>query len=330
MYRDGWGAMADNAVGLSMPVTAQGVARADGGATARAEQAYAFRALRHVVVLAGAVAVVVAVVILVGLDGWHYYTTPLRVRGYLPAHQLLRPSGSIGRSLGIAGAALMLAMHLYSLRKRRPRMLRFGSLPWWLEFHIFCGVLGPVLITFHTSFRFNGLVSVAYWSMVLVFLSGFVGRYLYVRIPKSIRGQELSYQELEEKAAELRQRLLEARLPAELLARIERAEAEVGGIPGGGVGVSGWVSGELRLRRHLSRLRGEVRGSGMRGESLHETLDYIEERAVLLRRIATLRTTKKLFDLWHVFHRPLAMVMLLVVLVHVATAIYFGYAFGGQ
>ena len=39
--------------------------------------------------------------------------------------------------------------------------------------HLFCGVVGPVLVTFHTSFKFNGLVSVAYWSMVIVMLSGF-------------------------------------------------------------------------------------------------------------------------------------------------------------
>ena len=62
----------------------------------------------------------------------------------------------------------------------------------WLEVHIFCGIVGPVLVTFHTSFKFNGIVSVAYWSMVAVVLSGFVGRYLYVRIPRSLRGIELT------------------------------------------------------------------------------------------------------------------------------------------
>ena len=60
-----------------------------------------------------------------------------------------------------------------------------GSMPLWLEVHIFCGIVGPVLVTFHTSFKFNGIISVAYWSMMAVMLSGFVGRYLYVRIPKN-------------------------------------------------------------------------------------------------------------------------------------------------
>jgi len=51
---------------------------------------------------------------------------------------------------------------------------------------------------------------------------------------------------------------------------------------------------------------------------------------VLLRRIAYLRQTRKLFELWHVFHRPLAAVMLAIVIVHVATAIYLGYGFFGR
>ena len=53
--------------------------------------------------------------------------------------------------------------------------------------------MGPVLVTLHTAFKFNGIVSIAYWSMVLVVLSGFVGRYLYVRVPKTLRGTELSH-----------------------------------------------------------------------------------------------------------------------------------------
>ena len=68
------------------------------------------------------------------------------------------------------------------------RLRDAGRMKTWLEVHVFCGIVGPVLVTFHTSFKFNGIVSVAYWSMVAVVLSGFVGRYLYVRIPRSIRG----------------------------------------------------------------------------------------------------------------------------------------------
>ena len=49
---------------------------------------------------------------------------------------------------------------------------------------------------------------------------------------------------------------------------------------------------------------------------------------MLLRRLAYLKKTKRLFEFWHVFHQPLAYVLLLIVIVHVTTAVYFGYAFG--
>jgi uncharacterized membrane protein SirB2 len=132
--------------------------------------------------------VVVTVFVLFGLGGWQYYWSPQDVRAYTDLHPLLRPSGLVGNLLGVAGVSLMVVMHVYTLRKKARWMSRLGSPTIWLEFHIFCGVLGPVLITLHTSFKFNGLISVAYWSMVIVVLSGFVGRYLYVRIPRSIRG----------------------------------------------------------------------------------------------------------------------------------------------
>jgi hypothetical protein len=70
----------------------------------------------------------------------------------------------------------MLVPFLYMARKRVPALRNLGNLRWWLEVHLFCGVIGPVLVTYHTSFKFNGIVSAAYWSMVIVVLSGFVGR----------------------------------------------------------------------------------------------------------------------------------------------------------
>jgi hypothetical protein len=93
------------------------------------------------------------------------------------------------------------------VRKRWLRSPLAGSMRAWLNLHIFAGIVGPVLITFHTAFKFNGVISVAYWSMVAVMLSGFVGRYLYVRIPRTIRGAELSHDAIEQQVADLKDAL---------------------------------------------------------------------------------------------------------------------------
>jgi hypothetical protein len=286
------------------------------------------RAIPNVLLLALLATIAVAATILFALNGWHYYRTPIGIRGYTPEHRFLRPSGPVGLALGISGAALMMLMQSYSVRKRVRRLSRIGSLPRWLEFHIFCGILGPVLITFHTSFKFNGIVSVAYWSMLLVVASGFVGRYLYVRIPKSIRGQELTYAEVEERTVDLKARLVETRLPLALLKQVEAFEERVVPRAGSDPRWRGIVFGEFKLRFRIRQLRRQIRHTGVEHRLLHDAVALIAERAVLLRRLAYLKKTKKLFELWHVFHQPLAYVLLIIVTVHVTTAIYFGYAFG--
>lgn len=297
---------------------------------ARRELLFPVRALSKALLLAGVASGAALAVVALRYDGWEYYGLPLGVRGYSQPHRLLRPSGPVGHLLGIAGTALMVIMQLYTVRKKLRRVPWLGPLPFWLELHIFCGVVGPVLITLHTSLKFNGVVSVAYWSMLLVVASGFVGRYLYVRIPKTIRGTELTLEELEERARRLRQELVEASLPSSLLLRIEAFEATV--VPSAQAYTSwrGLLFGELRLRARLRTLRRAVRDSGLQGEIVREAIAVAAERALLLRRVAYLHRTRRLFELWHVFHRPLAYLMLVIVTVHVATALYFGYAFVGR
>ena len=145
-----------------------------------------------VVMIAGLVAAAVTLTVLTVFGGWEYYRAPLATRGYLPSHAWLRPSGDVGLGLGIAGVAAMIGTLPYAVRKRWRPLARVGTTAGWLEVHIFFGIVGPLLVTLHTSFKFNGLISVGYWLMMTVWASGFVGRYLYVRIPKTIRGVELS------------------------------------------------------------------------------------------------------------------------------------------
>ena len=138
----------------------------------------------------------IAFVVLGGFDGYVYYSTPLDVRAYTPTHAKLRPSGTVGIVLGVIGLALMMMPLLYVARKKIRALSTWGSIQTWLQVHIFCGIVGPVLITFHTSFKFNGIITVAFWLMVLVVVSGFVGRYLWVRIPRTVRGVELTHDEV--------------------------------------------------------------------------------------------------------------------------------------
>lgn len=152
-------------------------------------------------------------------EGWSYYRTPLLDRPHHPAFWDLKPGGTYGHSFGVIGSALMIVMLLYSVRKRAKPLQRAGAVGVWLDFHIFCGIVGPLLVILHSSFKVQGLVALSFWSMIAVALSGVVGRYLYRQIPRTRAGDELTLAEVE---AELRA-LTEAKdeLPPALVKRRE-------------------------------------------------------------------------------------------------------------
>jgi hypothetical protein len=273
--------------------------------------------------LLGAVtAVAVTVWVLVGLGGLQYYATPVEVRAYAPAHRLLRPAGPVGQLLGVAGAGLMLVPFVYAARKRFRFMRPVGSHAAWLEVHLFCGIVGPVLVTLHTSFKFNGIVSAAYWAMVLVMVSGFVGRFLYLRIPRSLRGVELTRMELEARADDLRAALAAA-ARTESLQRLLLAFHQAAQ-PGRRT-IADLLVGELALGRRVRALEQTLVAAGLPDALREATLGLAVERALLARRAAHLERTKTLFGAWHVFHMPLVWLMLAIVSAHVGVAVYLGY-----
>lgn len=294
---------------------------------AQAEAWLTPKALSHVLVVAAAFCAMVALIVLIGFDGWEYYRAPLRSRGYLPQHALLRPSGPVGLTLGVAGVVSMLCTLPYALRKRWRRLSSLGTVRGWLETHIFFGVVGPVLITFHTSFKFNGLISVAYWLMVLVWTSGFVGRYLYVRIPKTMRGVELSRAEVAARLDAIRAPL--AFLPDAARRELERFDRAMTLPDGRRLGLLDLFLGELRARLRLALVRRRLRDSGVDVETIDAMVSLAFERASLSRRLTHLERTKQLFELWHVFHRPLVFGLFAIVAVHVGVALFFGYGLFG-
>lgn len=260
-----------------------------------------------VLTISAVATVLVAWVVLSVEGGWTYYRTPLRVRAYEPAHRVLRPSGSIGHPLGVVGIAMMTVPVIYSVRKRWKPLARLGNMRRWLDVHLFCGTVGPVLVTFHAAMKFNGIISVAYWSMVAVVLSGFVGRYLYGRIPRTIRGAELSYREIESRAAELLADLAAAGVST---APVEAA-AGLRGLNGA------W---SRRRARHA------LIADGVDRARADTVLRLAADRALLLRRLSQLNQTKRLFSMWHAFHLPLVYVMFGIAILHIGLAVYLGYA----
>jgi len=96
-----------------------------------------------------------------------------------------------GHGIGILGFVFMLMTEmLYSLRKRS-RSVRWGRMSTWLQFHIFTGIVGPYMVLLHSSWKFNGLAGVSMLFTVIIVVSGFIGRYIFTRIPRTLEGLEI-------------------------------------------------------------------------------------------------------------------------------------------
>jgi len=263
--------------------------------------------------------------------GQEYYLTPISERAHSDLHSLFKPSGTIGIGLGIVGtASIVLGVGIYGLRKRVHLLGRLGELAIWLELHIYLCTLGPVLILFHTAFKFGGIVSIAFWCMMIVAVSGFFGRYLFAHIPSAIHGQ---FRSLE--ALRVEQEELVESIKRDFGAHGEEVEKVLAsGTPRR---PRGFLQALVIHTRHALSKRKRVRkieqlmsrrGAHRNHEQplyLRETLIELVRRQVELeQQIVLLQPFQAVFKFWHIMHIPLTIVMFVIVAGHIAVAILFG------
>jgi hypothetical protein len=129
-------------------------------------------------------------------------------------HRSPRFAGSPwGGVLGVVAALLMLAPLAYMIIKRIPRLKKKVtqrvSMRTLLAWHIYAGILGPILAILHAGHKFESPLGIALTAMmILVVLSGFVGRYLISRFSQEITEKKAMLTPLEtafhQTASELR------------------------------------------------------------------------------------------------------------------------------
>lgn len=260
------------------------------------------------------------------ISGYHYYTTPIQERPYRKDSELFKPSGVIGHGLGVVGSLFMIiGVTTYSIRKRAESMHKFGKLRNWLSFHIFLCTLGPFLIVLHTSFRLTGLVAISFWSMIIVVASGIIGRYVYVRIPKTPDGQFLSIAQLDR-----RRNNIVYRLQKELNLDSASIDALSFSLPSGtstGIFFSLIMAmrfdfGHLGWKRKWRNIAEE---QSLSNEQTEKGKDLTRQLARNDQQRALLEPFHRVFTYWHIFHVPLAILMFVILFIHVAVAIAFGY-----
>jgi hypothetical protein len=254
--------------------------------------------------------------------GRGYYAAPIAEKVRHPLHPLLRQSGSLGHLFGIVGSLFMLLLLLYSIRKRFRFARQWGNLNTWLNVHIFLGITGPLFVLFHTVLKFSGIVSIAFWSMTLVVLSGVVGKYIYGLIPRSLSGMELNRIELEAEEIGL---TFEMRKLIPPLHPFWKHLADVDNLDHKPSLLDPLLLflEPVKLRHRFSRL---LKGfEGIDGKKRRKLLSLIVKRQMISRKAKLLQQTLKVVHYWHLLHKPFVIIMFLILIIHVYISARMGY-----
>lgn len=281
--------------------------------------------LVHRIYITVLVSIVVATTIFLLYKGESYYSTPVAERFYHPDHDAFKPSGLYGHGLGIVGTLLVLIGVFGYMAKKKYRVLaQLGRLKYWLEFHIFLCSLGPVLILFHTAFKFGGLVSVSFWSMVAVVASGVIGRFIYIQIPRTIEGRELSLNEVKEMKGNLED-ILKYNYQLDAINYLPQLTAAITLQKQEGSFFSNLVNQYFEEKKAIQRVKYLLRENRVPNSGIRNVVKLVKNEIALNHRIERLQTMQKLFKYWHVAHLPFAIVMLVIMVIHVAITLALGY-----
>jgi len=250
----------------------------------------------------------------------------------------LTPVSGTGYWLGIVGSSLMLLLLLYPLRKRMRSLRAIGSVTFWFNTHMILGVLGPVLIMWHANFKLGSInCSVALITMLVVAISGVVGRFLHRKINISLYGRKAQAREVLADADELRGFLgadgpVADGMVAQLNAFAQVASSGTRGVLAAVIMLPLIHSrGALVRMRLIARARHVIAVEGKRRnrprqvqrQQLAGVTDFVTAHIGAAMRAAAFAMYERLFRLWHVFHLPLFVLLVIVAIVHVYASHFF-------
>lgn len=233
------------------------------------------------------------------------------------------PEEGLGYWLGLVGGVMMLLALFYTAFKYVAALRTRAVMKRWLTIHIFFGVTGPVLVLVHSTFHVGSLNGgVALVSMLLVLMSGIMGRFLYSKTHYGLGGRKARVKDLQEML-----KLAGHKIKSERLDRFTESvliHKQTLGYTIWDLFTFGWRSRWLyfrtteTMRIHLVQLAEQNNWNNAtlrqkRREFKRQLRAYIET----LRKVALFKVYERFFAFWRNAHVPLLYLLLMSGVVHV-------------
>jgi hypothetical protein len=222
-----------------------------------------------------------------------------------------------------AGIMILLAC-TYSLAKHfkifRPGG---GMMKAWLRVHIAFGVIGPLLGIVHSTFTFHSINGgVVLVSMLLVFVSGVMGRYLYSKVHYGLGGKRAQINDVQNILNETVCSHSQDQLDAFKRNTLAASKS---------IGRASWhlfwygLNSRILRRRVVSRTRSELK-TALKAKTLTRSQYKLELKQAkkqvnayltVLRKVAFFSFYERFFAFWRHAHVPLLYLLLISGVAHV-------------
>lgn len=251
-----------------------------------------------------------------------------RFQGYLT------PERGLGYWLGIVGGVSFLLLLTYSMRKRMKSMRRIFTVKLWFQLHMALGVVGTLLILFHSNFKLGSLNStIALVCVLAVSGSGIIGRYLYSRVHFGLYGEKIKLKQVLNDFQVLKRDMADVAVTDKQKAIMEKLVDAIESLiedhqKNDNPSIFKLYANRRRAHkiaiifkefaRRLEEYHGtrtDSRNNTMRmRKKLHEDCSIL---LIVLRKLPGLQFFERLFSLWHVIHIPMFGLMIITAITHV-------------
>jgi Fe-S-cluster-containing hydrogenase component 2 len=246
----------------------------------------------------------------------------LRNQGLEPVIAQLKVGFRAGTDLavncGYVGAGLMLISILYAPLRRLRFFRRIASNTMWFDFHMMAGTMGPMFIILHSALKLDNWVSAAFWSMVIVVVSGVVGRYLYTQVPDLLNGRELEDLDHQRAFNHMRMQFPAAMAEADRMIAMQRDRAMFVGQRARLLGAFWWILvQDLRRPGRWLKRRALFARANLPKKVAREMAQRTGRLMLFERRRVLVPRAQLLLHTWKKVHVPFSVVMAGISLVHI-------------